>query len=125
MNEIAPENLSLQESRTARRLNRLFRIENADAFARRPVGTHRRLIERRAVLVEQLLVLDDARRSLCEPRSPELDRALMELTRAVTQALAPARARVKRIEEDLRVRQSRTASTGLRDIGIGRMLGRS
>ena len=125
MTEIEKYKTSVYESRAARRLRRLFRIEHTGGFERRPFGIRRQLIERRAALVEELVALDSMRRSHSEPRSAELDQALAELTGEVSGVLDLARTRVERITADLRIRHGEGLSTGIRDTGVGQLLGKS
>jgi len=114
----------LQESRAARRLGRLFRIERVGGFDRRPAATVRRLIERRGALLEELMQFENRRRSLAVPRNAELDRAVAELASELSQALNFAQSRVDRIGLDLRIRQGEGLGTGIRNNANGRMLGK-
>jgi hypothetical protein len=116
--------MEVRESRAARRLGRLFKIERTGGFDRRPVATVRRLIERRGALVKELLLLDGMRRSDASPRSAELERVLRELAREVTQSLCHSQVRLDRLGTDLRLRRCEGVSTGVRDGANGRLLGR-
>ncbi len=116
--------MTIRESRAARRLGRLFKIERAGGFDRRPVATVRRLIERRGALVTELLLLDGTRRSHASPRSAELEQVLGELAREVNQSLHDSETRVERLGTDLRLRRSDGVSTGVRDGASGHLLGR-
>jgi hypothetical protein len=122
MTETATD-VTLRESRAARRLGRLFKIESAGRFERRPVAAVRQLIERRGALVNQLLLLDGVRRSLPSSGSAELDQALQELAREVHRSLYLAETRLKRLDGDLRLRRSEGPPTGIRDGATGRLLG--
>jgi hypothetical protein len=115
----------LREVRIAGRLSRLFKIERCGGFARRPVGTVQRLIERRSTLVEQLLLLDAARRSLASPRSTELRHALRELAHEVQRSRLSAESTSHRLGTDLRSRQGSGLTTGIRNSATGRLLGTS
>jgi hypothetical protein len=114
----------LREGRVARRLGRLFKIEGAGGFERRPVATVQRLIERRDALVKELQLLDGVRRSLAAPRSAELDQALGELAREVYRSLHLAETRLERLGRDLRIRRGEGLPTGIRGSAIGHLLGR-
>jgi len=115
--------LALRESRAAGRLGRLFRIERAGRFARRPVEIVWRLIGRRARLVDELMRLDAARRLLAAPIPAELDAAIGELAREVDQSRALCVARVGTLGGELERRRGAGTATGLRDRGDGRLLG--
>jgi hypothetical protein len=112
-------------SRAARRLGRLFKIERAGGFDRRPLATVRRLIERRGTLVEELLLLGGMRSRLAAPRSAELEQALGELAREVNQSLHPAERKVDHLGGDLRLRSREGLPTGIRNGASGRLLGES
>ena len=116
--------LHLRESRTARRLGRLFKIECAGGFDRRPLVTVWQIIERCGALVRELLKLDDLRRSLALSRSAELDQALRDLVRNVKLALNCARNRAEKIDGDLRARRGEGITTGIRSGRDGQLLGR-
>jgi hypothetical protein len=113
-----------RESRAARRLGRLFRIERAGGFDRRSVATVRRLIERRGMLVSELLLIDGMRRALNPPRSAELDQVLAELAREVNGSLHRSQKQVERLHTDLRLRRGEGMPTGIRDGAGGLLLGR-
>jgi hypothetical protein len=113
-----------RESRAARRLGRLFRIERAGGFDRRPAAVVQRLIERRGSLVEELLLLDAMCRSLDLPRSVELEQALEDLASEVGRSLCHSQTRVERLYTDLRLRHGAGFSTGVRDGAGGLLLGR-
>lgn len=117
--------MHLQESRTARRLGRLFKIEYAGGFDHRPVGTIWRIIERRGAVIQELQRLDNLRRSQAPSRSAELEQAFRELARDVDRASNCARSRVEKIDEDLRVRRREGVATGIRGGLDGQLLGRS
>jgi hypothetical protein len=116
--------LHLRESRTARRLGRLFKIECAGGFDRLPLVTIWRIIERRGALIRELLKLDDLRRSLASSGSAELDRAIRELARNVSRASNCARSRAEKIDGDLRARRGEGVTTGIRSGPDGQLLGR-
>ena len=115
----------LREVRIAGRLSRLFKIERCGGFARRPVGTVQRLLERRSTLVEQLLLLDSARRTFASPVSVELGYALRELARELHRSLPSAENRLYRLGRDLRSQQGHGLTTGIRNCATGRLLGTS
>jgi hypothetical protein len=123
-----PESVStliLRESRAARRLARLFKIEGGGGFERWPLATIRRLIERRAAIVNALLQMERERRALAAPHSAELDRALTELAREVGSALQRAQRRVDQLDKELQARRGASPHTGIRATGSGQLLGRS
>jgi hypothetical protein len=105
-------------------LGRLFKIESAGGYGRRPVAMVRRLIERRGALVKELLLLDGVRRSLPSAGSAELDQALGGLARQVHGSLHLAEARLERLGRDLRIRRGEGLPTVIRDSAIGHLLGR-
>ncbi len=113
-----------QEARAARRLGRLFKIERAGGFDRRPAATVRRLLERRGALVTELVLLDGKRRSRRSPYSTELEQALRELASEVRQSLHHSESRMERLWTDLRLRRNAGPPTGIRDSAVGRLLGR-
>jgi hypothetical protein len=114
----------VRESRAARRLGRLFKIERAGGFNRRPVATVQRLVERRGILVSELLVIDGKRRALNSPRSAELEQALAELAREVSGSLHGSQTQVERLHAELRFRRGKGMPTGVRDGASGLLLGR-
>jgi hypothetical protein len=114
----------VRESRTARRLGRLFKIERAGGFDRRSRATVQRLIERRGALVNELLRLDGMRRSRNAPSSPELEQALAKLASEVDGSLHHSQARVEQLLTDLRLRRGQGEPTGVRDRASGLLLGR-
>ena len=116
--------LHLRESRTARRLGRLFKIECGGGFDRLPLVTIWRIIERRDAVIRELLKLDDLRRSPASSRSAELDQALHELARDVILASNWARSRAEKIDGDLRARRGEGVMTGIRGRPEGQLLGR-
>ena len=117
--------LFIAESRAARRLARLFRIERHGGFDRWPAATVSRLIERRGMLVKDLKHLNGVRRSLPATRSSELDAALKALETEVNRAINPTRSRVEQIGGDLRSLTAARLPTGIRDTGRGQLLGKT
>jgi hypothetical protein len=113
------------ESSTARRLTRLFRIERSGGFDRRPVAIARRLIERRGALVEALLMLDSQRRTSATRASAELDRAFAGLLHEVDQARDRAAKRLEQIVKDLRLSRGQGLASGIRASTAGHTLGTS
>jgi hypothetical protein len=112
-----------RESRAARRLGRLLRVEAAGGFRRRPTDIVRRLIERRDMIIEQLLQLDVMRRSLGSPRTAALEEALEELAHNVNTALQFAHERMEQISGDLRMRHGEGLRTGISNAVVGQLLG--
>ncbi len=123
MTETGPD-LMLGESRAARRLGRLFRIEYNGGFVLWPDAVIRKLIERRGALVEELLLLDRKRRSIAAPASAELDRALAELAGEVAHAQNHAQRRLEQIGKDLRVSRGEGLPTGIHNRTNGKDLGK-
>jgi len=116
--------LTMQESRAARRLARLFRIERSDRVERWRNEALWRLIGRRRRLLDELIRLDVERRSLAAPLSPELGTAIGELALEVSQLRKLSLARIEALGGELRRRQGAGLATGLRDSAAGRLLGR-
>jgi hypothetical protein len=123
MTEIVSD-LHLRESRTARRLGRLFKIECAGGFDRWPLATIWRLVERRGAVIRELFKLDELRRSLASSGSSELDQALRELARDVSRGSDCARFRAEKIDGDLRARRGDGVATGIRSGPDGQLLGK-
>jgi hypothetical protein len=115
--------LAHHRSRAVRRLARLFRIERNGGFDRRPPGLIARLIERRGILVDELMV-NLQRRSIANTSSAELDRTLNALAREVDRTLDHARARLEEISKDLRVSRGEGLPTGIRNRAHGQALGK-
>lgn len=116
--------LASAESRIARRLVRLFRIERVGGFDRWGAATAGCLIARRGELVEELLDLDQLRRSLAVPRPPDLQCALAALSQEVDLAAVRARTRAEQIAADLSCRLGDSPPSGMRDSGNGHLLGK-
>lgn len=114
--------LAVQESRAVRRLSRLFRIERLGGFERHSIETVRRLIARRAKLVDELAPLEAKRRLSDAPVPAELGTALSELTGEVDAARQSSVARAERLAAELRQRRGEGQATGLRG-GAGQLLG--
>jgi hypothetical protein len=117
--------LELIESRAARRLGRLFRMERVGCFEGRPIETVWRLIRRRARLVDELIRLDAERRSQAAPGSVELGVAIGELVREVDRSQTRCVDRITALAGELRRQQAGGVATGLRDGADGRLLGHS
>ena len=113
-----------QEQRTARRLARLFRIERAGCFARRPAETAQRLIERRGLLVDELARLEARRQSLAPWATVELDFAMGSLAKEVERTEQRCLERLAELGAELERRRGGGTATGLREGGNGRLLGR-
>lgn len=110
----------VRQSRTARRLVRLFKIERTGRLDRLSVATLRRLIERRGALVSELMRLDGLRGSV---RPLELEQALSELAREVRASRDIAETRAGRLGVDLRLSRGEGLPTGIRGGGDERFLG--
>src|ERR1700733_11394523 len=115
--------LTTLESRAARRLARLFRIERSRIQRRRTEALWR-LIRWRRLALDELTRLDAKRRSLGAPPSPALETAIAELAGEVSQSQALCVVRLEMLSEELRQRQGGGLATGLRDSADGRLLGR-
>ena len=115
--------LVIRETRTIRRIGRLFRLERAGRFERRPMETIRRLIARRGRLVEELTEMETRRRLLGGPLPPELGAALDELANEVGATRQSCEARIDGLDAELRRRRGEGTATGLRG-GGGLLLGR-
>jgi hypothetical protein len=115
--------LVTQEYRVACRLARLFRIERSGRFSGRSSQTVQRLIERRGRLVDTLVRIDAARRSLVPGKTAELDLAMGELAKEVGSAEQRCIELLAELGEELRRRRGVPAATGLRDGAFGQLLG--
>ena len=115
--------LTTKECRVARRLARLFRIEHSGGLARRPKDVVRRMVDRRAHLIDELLRLEECRRSVEPARIPELDGAMRALAREVDCMEQHCLERLAAIGEELRRRRGIGTLSGLRDGGSGQLLG--
>jgi hypothetical protein len=115
--------LTVKECRVARRLARLFRVEHSGALARRPKHVVRHMVDRRARLIDELLRLEECRRSLEPMPIPELDGAMRVLARAVNCMEQHCLERLAAIGEELRRRRGIGTLSGLRDSGSGQLLG--
>jgi hypothetical protein len=113
-----------REYRAARRLARLFRIERSDRFERWPNKIIRRLLDRRSCLIDELLRLDEKRRSRGPSAPAELDLAMGALAQEVGRAERHCLNRVAALEAELDRRRDRRRATGLRDGAAGQLLGR-
>jgi len=119
MNDVA-QGPDCWESRMARRLSRLLRIERAGGFERHAAPTVRRLITRRGGLIEQLIA-SHARHRSAHPTG--LDAALIDLAYEVRQSQQFAAIRLQRLEAELRLRRGDGPATGIREGAGGHLLG--
>jgi hypothetical protein len=115
--------LARKEYRVACRLARLFRIERSGGLARRPRDIVRRMVDRRAQLIDELVRLEECRRWLEPWRSPELDVAMGALAREVDCTQQHCLERLAEIGDELRRRRGIGIRTGLRDGTSGQLLG--
>jgi hypothetical protein len=120
----AAARLTLREVRTARRLTSLFRAACPDRLRRRPNEAVWRLIRRRRRLLDELLGIDAERRASGVPHSAELDTALNELRREVDGMQADYLAHIETLDGEIRRRHGVGTTSGLRSVGLGRLLGR-
>jgi len=111
-----------RECRLLRRLARLFRAEREGALARRPVALATRLIERRGLLIDQLLALERGRRDAAP--APELRAAARALAAEIGAARRDAETRIDRLRRELRALGGEGAFTGMRNLAAGRVIGR-
>jgi len=116
--------LARKECRLARRLARLFRIERTGGLTRRPRDIARRIVDRRAQLIDELVRLEECRRSLEPWTLPELDVAMGILAREVRSTEQHCLERLAEIGDELRRRRGIGIRTGLRDGTSGQLLGR-
>jgi hypothetical protein len=116
--------LARKECRVARRLARLFRIERSGGLARRPREIARRMVDRRAQLIDELVRLEECRRSLGPSTLPELDIVMGALAREVDCTEQHFLERLAEIGDELRRRRGIGIRTGLRDGTSGQLLGR-
>jgi hypothetical protein len=112
-----------RQSLIARRLRRLFRLERAGAFARRPAEIVWRLIARRAQLMAELSGVERRRHEARVPPSPELHEAVGELAAEVALSRTYCETLAAGLGTELRARRGQTAPSGLRGAGGGRLLG--
>ena len=112
-----------REYRAARRLARLFRIERSGRFERWPSDTVWRLMNRRRMLIDELLRLDAGRRSLEPWSSVELELAMGTLAREVDRTEQHCLERLAELGAELERRRGVGTATGLRDVVDGRLLG--
>lgn len=124
MSDSAPA-LACRESRAARRLSRLFRIERNGGFDRRPVATAEQLIERRGALIATLESVDCERRLATDRSSEELDRAMAELAREIALSRDRIRMRHQQIVNDLLLSRGEGLPTGIRNSPNGHPLGKT
>jgi hypothetical protein len=121
--DASARDLVSHESRLARRLERLFRLERRGALARRPRSLAARLTLRRGDLVTALIRADAMRQALKLPVSPALDTAMAALAGEVDLARGSADARLDRLAAELRIARGEGIASGLRDTGGGRLIG--
>jgi hypothetical protein len=115
--------LTLLEVHTARRLALLFRIARPGRLQRRSNEAVWRLIRRRRRLLDDLLRFDAERQSAKAPRAAELDMAFAELRREVGDTQENYLAHLEMLDGEIRRRHGAGMTTGLRDAGLGRLLG--
>jgi hypothetical protein len=121
--EKGPESVDRQ-SRAARRLARLFRIERNGGFERWPPAVSRQLIERRGQLIEAMLT-DLKRQAIVAQPSAEVDRALAHLSREIEGAVDHVRAQLQQIGKDLRLSRGEGLPSGIRNSPGGHPLGKT
>ena len=114
--------LNLRETRLARRIGRLFRIERMGGFDRCPQLAIDELIRRRGVAIAELQRLDDARREAEITAPSSLRSAFWMLADEVNASQAAAESRKALLAAELQQRRAR-GTTGLRDGRGSRLLG--
>lgn len=114
-----------EQTRVARRLCRLFRIERAGRFETRPAAVVQRLIARRDTVIDALLAAETQRRRDGRPSSAATTAAFEELRLEVDQGQVPAAAKSRALQAELRKRNAGPAGSGLRNKARGRFLGSS
>ncbi|HVH82233.1 MAG TPA: hypothetical protein VM782_22745 [Stellaceae bacterium] len=115
--------LIMREYRITRRLARLFRIERSGRLSQWPPGIGERLVGRRALLIEELLQLEQGRPDRDRRPPAALDEAMRALSREVEDAELWCHRRLEELGAELRLRRGLGVTTGLRD-GGGPLLGR-
>jgi hypothetical protein len=112
-----------RESRAARRLLRLLRIERAGILDRRPARLAARMIERRGILIGAVLNMDRERRLAAIRPPAELDRVMAELTGEIALGRDRAHTRLQQIGKDLRLSRGEGLPSGIRNGASGHSLG--
>jgi hypothetical protein len=112
---------AIEQCRAARRLARLFRIERLGGFDRWPADDVGGLVQRRGVIIAELLALVLAPAG-SPARSPELDAVLRELSLEVERSRVTAQERYDTLAAELHYRRSEHP-TGIRD-SAGQLIGR-
>jgi hypothetical protein len=112
-----------RESRAARRLLRLLRIERAGILDRRPARLAARMIERRGILIGTVLNMDRERRLAAIRPPAELDRVMAELTGEIALGRDRAHTRLQQIGKDLRLSRGEGLPSGIRNSASGHSLG--
>jgi hypothetical protein len=116
--------LTHREIRIVRRLSRLFRIERSGRLGRRPLDTVRRLIDRRGLLIEELMRLDARRRASALGASGELDLAMGAFATEIEEGGRRCQEVLAELGAELSRLRGEGAATGLRDGVAGQLLGR-
>ena len=112
-----------QEYRVARRLARLFRIERSGRIEDWPSTIVERLIGRRQHLIDELLRLEERRRSREPSPRAELDLAMGALAQEADWAEQHCLARLAELGAELHRRRGGGTATGLRTSPDGQLLG--
>ncbi|HTZ36742.1 MAG TPA: hypothetical protein VMB84_11995 [Stellaceae bacterium] len=115
----APGELARREVGLARRLARLFRLEDRAALS---AAAAARVVARRERLIGELAALEGRRRRAAPSPPGELDSTMGALAAEVGRAEQRCRARLAELDAEL-ARRHGGAASGLRD-GGGRLLGR-
>jgi hypothetical protein len=116
--------LDTWETRTVRRLTRLFRAERRGGFERRSPRAVQQLIERRGAMIDALIEAETRRRRSATEPSPPFAAALTGLVIEVRRCREPIATRLGWIEAELRLRSGDAPGSGVRGGGGGQLLGR-
>lgn len=110
-----------------RRLARLFRLERLGRLERCPAAMARRLIERRAALIDAVIAGAEYRRraDAAAAHPPALIDALDELALEVGRCRPAAERRLRELTDELSLRRGEAPPSGLRGGAGGRLLGTS
>jgi hypothetical protein len=119
----AASDIAVRESRLARRLGRLFRVERRGGFARRPPELAGHFLRRRGALIDELIATEVQRRAQAVPSSTELRQAAEALGREIRESRVSVDARIEQLETELRAARGEGMTTGMRNGAAGRVIG--
>lgn len=118
------DDIALRESRLARRLGRLFRVERGGGFARHSPRLTDEVLRRRGVLIDELVATETDRRAQGLPSSPELRAAVEDLSRELVLSRRCVDARVEELTAELRAARGEGGLSGIRNGPHSRVIGR-